>query len=87
MRKLAIEFLIVTYLMTCFACQSDNTTYQFVLLEKDKTGLDFSNNLSYNNDMNVFNYMYTYNGGGIGAADFNNDGSSKTMVGQTVSLL
>ncbi len=46
----------------------------FVTLDNTKTGLDFSNNLSYNKDFNLFKYMYFYNGGGVGAGDFNNDG-------------
>ena len=46
----------------------------FEILENKITGLDFSNNLSYNPQFNLFKYMYFYNGGGIGAGDFNNDG-------------
>ena len=46
----------------------------FVTLDNTKTGLDFTNNLTYNKDFNLFKYMYFYNGGGVGAGDFNNDG-------------
>ena len=43
-------------------------------LNADRTGLDFINKLTPTQEFNVFKYMYFYNGGGVGAADFNNDG-------------
>ncbi len=46
----------------------------FRLLEATDTGLDFNNRLQPTADMNIFNYMYFFNGGGIGAGDFNHDG-------------
>ena len=46
----------------------------FTVLEHHKTGLDFSNTLTPSDSLNMFNYMYFYNGAGIGAGDFNNDG-------------
>jgi enediyne biosynthesis protein E4 len=46
----------------------------FEILEHEKTGLNFSNKLKPTQSFNVFKYMYFYNGGGIGAGDFNNDG-------------
>ena len=46
----------------------------FKTLESKYTGLDFSNTLTPTAQFNLFTYMYYYNGAGIGAADFNNDG-------------
>jgi hypothetical protein len=46
----------------------------FEVLDSKRTGLDFSNNLSYNREFNLFKYIYFYNGSGVGAGDFNNDG-------------
>ncbi|MDO6432048.1 VCBS repeat-containing protein [Flavitalea sp. BT771] len=46
----------------------------FTVMDKASTGLDFSNTLRPTKEFNVFDYMYFYNGGGIGAADLNNDG-------------
>ena len=40
----------------------------------EKTGLNFSNNLKARPDFNMLKYMYFYNGAGVGAGDFNNDG-------------
>jgi len=46
----------------------------FEVLNSNKTGLNFSNNLIYNKEFNLFKYIYFYNGSGVGAGDFNNDG-------------
>lgn len=46
----------------------------FQLLRQVDTGLDFKNTLTQSPEFNVFNYMYFYNGGGLAAGDFNQDG-------------
>lgn len=46
----------------------------FELLRGNETGLKFENKLEQSAAFNVFNYMYFFNGGGLGAGDFNNDG-------------
>lgn len=61
---------IFLFLVSCKTKQS----YTFELLDAEKTGIDFSNDLTPTKDLNIFTYMYFYNGGGVGAGDFNNDG-------------
>ena len=46
----------------------------FEVLTDDKTGLHFNNKLTVTEKFNMFKYMYFYNGAGVGAGDFNNDG-------------
>jgi enediyne biosynthesis protein E4 len=46
----------------------------FEVLHADKSGLHFNNKLTPTTRFNMFKYMYFYNGAGIGAGDFNNDG-------------
>ncbi len=46
----------------------------FQVLDSKRTGLNFTNGLTPTEEFNVFHYMYFYNGAGIGAGDFNNDG-------------
>ncbi len=46
----------------------------FVKLNPGKTHVNFSNELSNTPELNILNYLYYYNGGGVAAADFNNDG-------------
>lgn len=58
------------------ACHSpaSKDPVDFQTLDKDSTGIAFSNTLHPKNAFNVFDYMYFYNGSGVGAGDFNNDG-------------
>ncbi|MEJ1241506.1 VCBS repeat-containing protein [Chryseolinea sp. T2] len=46
----------------------------FVLHDADDTGIDFSNTVDESDSFNILTYDYIYNGGGVGVADFNNDG-------------
>ncbi|TFG76377.1 MAG: RNA-binding protein [Flavobacteriales bacterium] len=40
----------------------------------DSSGIDFSNDLTYKDDLNIIEYLYYYNGGGVAIGDINNDG-------------
>ncbi|MDA9992877.1 VCBS repeat-containing protein, partial [Flavobacteriaceae bacterium] len=46
----------------------------FVTLPSNRTQIKFQNNLTSTADLNILNYLYYYNGAGVSAADFNNDG-------------
>jgi enediyne biosynthesis protein E4 len=46
----------------------------FELIQAEKTGLHFENQLQQSIDFSIFDYMYFFNGGGVAAADFNQDG-------------
>ncbi len=46
----------------------------FEIKDDNSTGLHFANKLTPTQDFNVFDYMYFFNGAGVGAGDFNNDG-------------
>ena len=43
----------------------------FIALDPKVTGIDFINKLEPTSEFNMFNYMYFYNGAGVGAGDFN----------------
>lgn len=62
------------FLTACTGRKEKSTPVLFDVLDHTKTGLDFSNNLSASPDFNMLKYMYFYNGAGVGAGDFNNDG-------------
>ncbi|MEO8860239.1 MAG: VCBS repeat-containing protein [Ginsengibacter sp.] len=74
--KRCIPVLCVGFAMTLFtSCnQKKKNSIIFKALDNTSTGLDFSNILKPTKDFNVFKYMYFYNGAGVGAGDFNNDG-------------
>lgn len=66
-------FALVTVFFS--ACkQEPKGPVPFQLLRSDQTGLHFDNALTQSSAFNVFNYMYFYNGGGVAAGDFNQDG-------------
>ena len=67
--------LLVSVLLSC---RHDNVREQpdtlFELLPATQTGVDFENTLKPDFNNNIFEYDYFYNGGGVAAADFDNDG-------------
>src|SRR4030095_9278095 len=70
-------FLVLIFLFTiifsgCKSGEKENILFQ--VLDSKTTGLNFNNKLTYTQDLNLFKYMYFYNGAGVGAGDFNNDG-------------
>lgn len=61
--------------LTCTQCAHKTTTPAlFDVLKSDRTGLEFANHLTSSDSFNLFRYMYFYNGAGVAAGDFNNDG-------------
>jgi len=66
--------ICVLFLTACTGRKKNDIPVLFEVLDNTKTGLDFSNNLSASPDFNMLKYMYFYNGAGVGAGDFNNDG-------------
>jgi len=67
-----IFFLLLMVILA--GCSSKKQTSLFVPLNHEQTGLHFSNTLQPTPEFNLFSYMYFYNGAGVGAGDFNNDG-------------
>lgn len=69
-------FAFLTVFLTFFACkksEKDDSTL-FISLPASKTGVNFSNDLTYSDAFNIFTYRNYYNGGGVALGDINNDG-------------
>ena len=66
------EFIVFCLLLSLISCTNNKSV--FVSLKKNKTQINFQNNLTSTADLNILNYLYYYNGAGVAAADFNNDG-------------
>lgn len=64
--------LVVSFFAQCG--NKKNADALFVLMDEERTGLRFANKLTATPEFNMFHYMYFYNGAGVGAGDFNNDG-------------
>jgi hypothetical protein len=60
-------------LCLAFGCNT-NQDQLFKKLGKEKTGISFSNDLQESDDLNILDYLYFYNGGGVAIGDINNDG-------------
>ncbi len=61
------------FLMLLGACNT-STDSLFVRVPSSKTNITFSNKLVSAPELNILNYLYYYNGAGIAAGDYNNDG-------------
>ncbi len=73
LRKLPILFAFL-FLLFLTSCQEEsNKDYLFSVVSSDKSNIEFSNDLPIEIDLNIFNYMYYYNGGGVAVGDLNND--------------
>ena len=69
------HFVYCLLLLLIFSCNSEeNKTTLFVSKKAYETGIHFQNTISSTTDLNILNYIYFYNGSGVAAADFNNDG-------------
>ncbi|AUD04306.1 FG-GAP-like repeat-containing protein [Spirosoma pollinicola] len=69
MKSIGYSFL---FLIVFASCDSQDTLFE--KLPSAQTNITFKNALEEAPDFNVLKYGYFYNGGGVAAADFNNDG-------------
>ena len=60
--------------MFLFISCNKKETPLFTKLQSDHSGITFENTIQESPEINILNYEYTYNGGGVAAGDFNNDG-------------
>ncbi|MAL12940.1 MAG: hypothetical protein CL554_05870 [Algoriphagus sp.] len=61
--------------ITLLSCKKEEKKEKlFELLSAQETGIDFQNNLTSSPEINILEYLYFYNGGGVAAGDINNDG-------------
>lgn len=68
-------FLLLYEALPITGCkQKPDLPVLFEIRDDNSTGLHFANKLTPTQDFNVFDYMYFFNGAGVGAGDFNNDG-------------
>ncbi len=57
----------------------------FRSVPSDSTGLHFSNTLLHSDDLNIIEYLYYYNGGGVALGDINNDGLDDILLTANLS--
>lgn len=63
-------------LLPLVSCRENKTTADtlFEKISDAHTNIDFRNDLHEDDDFNIIEYLYFYNGGGVAAGDINNDG-------------
>src|SRR5205085_7890632 len=73
-------YLLFACFYSCFSCNTkSNKTEEtgaplFTLLKPEATNINFQNTLEEGLNTNILMYEYFYNGAGVAAGDFNNDG-------------
>jgi len=69
MNKRIIAIFILVLLIAC-----NKQGEVFKNSRSEKTGITFQNTLTETDDLNILDYLYFYNGGGVAVGDVNNDG-------------
>ena len=65
----------VLIIFTTFACNNNKQQkLLFEVLPSSKTNIHFTNTLVDHDSLNILDYLYYYDGGGVAAGDINNDG-------------
>lgn len=67
-------FFLSFHFFTSCKVESEHEAPMFKLLKSSETGVDFNNIIDINDDFNILDFDYIYNGGGVAVGDFNNDG-------------
>ena len=67
-RPLFIAFIAL------YSCSTVSDAPLFELKDNHQIGIEFSNDLAYSDEFNVYKYRNFYNGGGVAIGDINNDG-------------
>jgi hypothetical protein len=80
------NWVLLLFVLAFFSsCQNKKTLFRQVS-PKD-SGIDFANNIVENDSVNPIDITNVYNGGGVGAGDFNNDGLQDLyFTGNTVPI-
>ncbi len=78
------NLLLLSVLFSSCGEDISNSEPLFTSLPSSATQLSFSNSLPIELDLNIFNYMYYYNGSGLAVGDLNNDGWTDIIFGSNL---
>jgi len=68
------KYLLLLLVFIFTFCSKKQENVLFTLMNSKETGIDFRNDLVSSETMNILEYLYFYNGGGVALGDINNDG-------------
>jgi hypothetical protein len=66
------KYLFYIVVATFAGCTEGGTLFEN--RPSKKTGIDFANHITETDDLNILDYLYFYNGGGVAVGDINDDG-------------
>ena len=67
------KLLLVTLTLIILSCKKEQQKW-FKKVPSETSGITFMNTIKENDQYNMIDYSYLYNGGGVGVGDLNNDG-------------
>lgn len=73
-RAILLFFTLTVFFFQCAKKQHDGGETLFSLVDPSRSGVSFTNSLTFSNNFNIYTYRNYYNGGGVGLGDINNDG-------------
>ena len=65
-------YFSIGLLFLLFSCTKEGS--QFSIPTPEKTGITFTNTITETDQLNILDYLYFYNGGGVAVGDINQDG-------------
>jgi enediyne biosynthesis protein E4 len=68
-----VRIILLLLQFCCVGCTNNEPSVLFQELSADVTKITFANSITVSDTLNILDYNYFYNGGGVAAADFNND--------------
>jgi hypothetical protein len=74
--RISYKFCVIVFiLIALFSCSNNKEQKPlFEIVSSNKTNIHFANNLIDHDSLDILDYLYYYNGGGVAAGDINNDG-------------
>lgn len=78
--RLFASLLFLSVLTAIVSCDSKKERPLFKLRSPAETGIYFTNTIIENDSVNLLDYEYVYNGGGVAVIDINNDGLSDLFL-------
>ena len=74
---ISLSFILILFFIGCSEknkAPKTKAAIYFEAVSSGSSGIEFSNDLHYTEDINIIEYLYYYNGGGVAIGDINNDG-------------
>ena len=75
-----IHFIVIPLCFFGYGCTDSTAPPRFVKIGASKSGLNFNNQLSENDSINIIDNEFVYNGAGVALGDLNGDGADDIFL-------